>query len=130
MLEWIIQGAWGLLSWVYSPDDGQARGTQPKPIEEIKSAWGRHVRQWMESHPGVKYREAQTQAKASYVGAKAKAPARARAPARAKPAPKPQAPKPTSGDPLEPWREHLSSHRSKNPTQTLKQAMQAAKVTY
>ena len=108
----------------------QVAGTRPKPLDQIKSAWGRHVRTWMESHPGIKYKDAQQQAKASYAGAKAKAPARARAPPKGK-APKPvPAPKPTVHEVLQPWRVHLNAYREANPGTAMKTAMQEAKVTY
>ena len=96
-------------------------GTRPKPIKKIKSAWGRHVRTWMLSNPGIGYREAQARAKASYAGGKAKAPPRARATPKAKP---------EAVARLEPWRQHVVEHKSQNPNQSLKQVLQEAKVTY
>jgi len=113
----------------------QSAGTKPKPTSELKSAWGKHVRAWMLANPGVSYREAQTQSKASYKSA-----AKPKAAPRVKPAPKlKKAPKPKPAptvkaerkqDHLEPWRAHVAEHRAQNPGTSLKEVLQAAKVTY
>lgn len=99
-------------------------GTKPKPLAELKSPWAIHVRQWMLANPGVKYREAQTQAKASYAKVGKPAP-------KPRAAPKPKAaPRPEAAARLEPWRAHVTAHRAENPGLSLKAALQEAKVTY
>ena len=76
----------------------QDGGTKPKPVGELKSAWGRHVRAWMDAH-NVTYKAALTQAKASYKSAaKPKAAPRQRAAPKPRAAPRPRVvsvPRPT-----------------------------------
>lgn len=111
-------------------------GTRPKPAGELKSAWGKHVRAHQEEH-GVTYKVALQQAKATYKPAtKAKAAPKPRAAPKPKAEKKPKvvkAPKQKTEkkiDGLAAWRKHVSEHRESNPQQSLKEALQEAKMTY
>lgn len=98
----------------------------PKSPAEPKTAWQKHVRAWMSANPGVSYRDALQQAKPSYQSA-AKVKTRV---AKPKPLPKPKSKTKSTGDHLSAWRAHVSQYRGNNPSLSLKEALQKAKVTY
>ena len=117
----------------------------PKATSELKSPWAIHVRSYMESNPGVSYREAQKLAKPSYQSAaksKKAAPktVKAKAAPRVKAPPKPKKPKvapeakvekkESKTDHLQPWRAHIATYRAENPETSLKEVLKAAKTTY
>ena len=85
---------------------------------EPKTQWGKHVRAWMDTHPGVSYKDALKQAKDSYQGAK-----------QGKPV-KPIKVKPMKERTISPWIEHIKSYHANHPALKFGDAMREAKVTY
>lgn len=93
----------------------------PKPTGELKSKWAIHVRTWMESHPGVSYKDAQKQAKDSYQATKAVKPAKVT---------KVKVAKVVKERVPSVWIDHIKTYQAEHPEIKYGEAMRKAKVTY